>query len=154
MSHFRVVSGPVKKLLVALSFGCCSLSLLALLEKQLEFMKLKTSRVGYEVCALHVLGADAHVELASALQKLKQLEAMFPMFNFYSVPLKDALPDAQSDTPQEQTPFYRLRMLLSILYIRSCHGLLERLVKCYRIGHRDGVVHIIHRVFLHRCMGR
>jgi cytoplasmic tRNA 2-thiolation protein 2 len=77
--------------LLAISFGYCSLSLLAILDGHLKRQKEQTGRVGYQLFVLHVLGADAHESPYSAPSKLEKLQKRFPNHKFSSIALEDAV---------------------------------------------------------------
>lgn len=98
MENFRIGHDAVKNVLVPISFGASSLSLLALLDKHLGKQKEKTNRVGYELSVLHVLGADAHEAPASAISKFEQLKKMFSNHRFYTVTLEDGIKSSSDDS--------------------------------------------------------
>jgi len=100
---------PERTLLLPLSFGVSSTSLLHVLDHHLESQLQKSGRAAY---ALHVLYVDsAAVDGRESYEtKLEHAKQRFPRHNYSSIPISDAmdLPETSSLLPQddgnEETP--------------------------------------------------
>src|SRR2546421_394491 len=85
-------SQPSKpKLLLALSFGACSTTLLSLLDNQLESQQARTSRTAYDVLVVHVDHSCLDPSLPSAKEQLELLRTSYPRFEYRIVQLEEEL---------------------------------------------------------------
>jgi cytoplasmic tRNA 2-thiolation protein 2 len=91
MESFRVRhSGPTRerRLLLPLSFGCCSIALLAILSQHLKGQVEKTGRTGFQLHVLHIHEGALNSESSPQLL-LKKVEEKFPEHTYSSRSISD-----------------------------------------------------------------
>lgn len=103
MEAFRTrhaAAGQERKLLLPLSFGVSSVSLLHILDRHLQTQKEKTQRTGF---SLHVLFIDSTTECLGYASKVALLKAAYPAHD-YSVAGLDELFTVREREFQENMP--------------------------------------------------
>ncbi|KAF2204163.1 hypothetical protein GQ43DRAFT_201446 [Delitschia confertaspora ATCC 74209] len=103
MESFRVrFTSPdqLRKILLPISFGISSVSLLHILDRQLQTQKSKTGRTGY---SLHVIHVDTSSVEPSAPDAglLSQLKDRYPHHIYASVPLHELFMSSADGSPSE-----------------------------------------------------
>ncbi|EMD65009.1 hypothetical protein COCSADRAFT_170827 [Bipolaris sorokiniana ND90Pr] len=98
LESFRVNFGAEKqrRVLVPLSFGFSSISLLHVLDLHLKTQKSKTGRTGFEINAVHIQEPGHAVQTEELLEKVR---AQYPDHDYVSLPLHDVfrlIPDDAS----------------------------------------------------------
>jgi cytoplasmic tRNA 2-thiolation protein 2 len=129
MESFRVRNAAPdhqRKLLLALSFGVSSVTLLHILDCQLKTQTSKTGRTGYGLDVLFVdtSGIEATIPKEASFAKVQE---MYPDFNYTSVPLHDVFSStmtkhaswtrllAGTDIQGDSTPAQKLDRLFTSL---------------------------------------
>lgn len=161
----RVGKHAVQNVLLALSFGYCSLSLLALLDRLADRQRARTKRVGLRLYIVHVLGADAHENMASATAKLAQLQATFPQHEFSSVSLEDGVNSSdtqiQEDGDDTTLPSHLLQNLSATSHEDIMLLVRDRVIQreaarhaCTRVLYGDTLSKLTERILSQTAKGR
>ncbi|KAF2486279.1 hypothetical protein BDY17DRAFT_321088 [Neohortaea acidophila] len=106
--------GQEPTLLIPLSFGAGSLSLLHILSEHLKTQTERTGRTGFKLHVLHVQNDIESAQSNGHQELLEKIEARFPTHAYSTIPFSgvSSLPDLPSDASEENN---RLDTLLATL---------------------------------------
>ena len=99
MDPFRVrnsTPGTVRRLLLPVSFGASSLSLLQILDGHLNNQKARSGRAGFTLHVFHVDDAVSD-ETTDCVQKLEQLQHLFPAYEYSTSRLSEVFSAADAE---------------------------------------------------------